>query len=583
MPIQYLQQQHTPQTPVEALRTLANEAEKLGIDAFDVYGDFGVENVKDSYLRGFEREVSEALGMEEGVFMPSGVMAQNIALLIHSRRSKSTSTAHTNANLGGMSMFACHDTSHLLLHEEDAYRELLLMNPLVIPSHVSGDESLPFRPPMRFNDVQTAFESHRTQTQQTELGVSTLILELPHRELGGKLTPWQEVLEIGTLCRTEGVKFHCDGARIFEASAGYHKSLPEVTEPFDSVYISFYKGIGALSGAMLLGDAQFCSEARTWLRRFGGNLYTLLPYAVSAWAGYRHKLGVDRGADNIASSDECERPTFRDKQEKMIRLVAMLSNENPIVPNTLSFDPPVPQTCMVHGYLTSSLVDCETSRDEVLKELGISVLSRMRSIETDEKVDHGFRTKFEWAIGDGNYHIDDEVFLNGWSAFANKFNPWIEKKGHTAVSAWAGYRHKSGIDRLPPDNNNSASSGGCERPTFRDKQEKMIRLVAMLSNEHLTIVPNTLSFDPPVPQTCMVHGYLTSSLDDCETARDEVVNELGISVLSRMRSMDTETDPVDHGFRTKFEWAIGDGNYHIDDEVFLNGWKAFANKLQSMD
>mmetsp|Transcript_16331 Transcript_16331/g.19873 ORF Transcript_16331/g.19873 Transcript_16331/m.19873 type:complete len:181 (+) Transcript_16331:413-955(+) len=175
---------------------------------------------------------------------------------------------------------------------------------------------------------------------------------------------------------------------------------------------------------MLLGDAQFCSEARTWLRRFGGNLYTLLPYAVSAWAGYRHKLGIDIEApDNAASytSDECERPTFRDKQEKMIRLVAMLSNENPIVPNTLSFDPPVPQTCMVHGYLTSSLVDCETARDEVLNELGISVLSRMRSIDTDtDPVDHGFRTKFEWAIGDGNYHIDDEVFLNGWKAFANK-------------------------------------------------------------------------------------------------------------------------------------------------------------------
>ena len=52
-------------------------------------------------------------------------------------------------------------------------------------------------------------------------GLHTLIIELPHRELGGKLTPWDEVLQIGQLCQQYGVNYHCDGARIFEASAGY--------------------------------------------------------------------------------------------------------------------------------------------------------------------------------------------------------------------------------------------------------------------------------------------------------------------------------------------------------------------------
>mmetsp|Transcript_11315 Transcript_11315/g.11410 ORF Transcript_11315/g.11410 Transcript_11315/m.11410 type:complete len:112 (-) Transcript_11315:609-944(-) len=111
-------------------------------------------------------------------------------------------------------------------------------------------------------------------------------------------------------------------------------------------------------------------------------------------------------------------------------------------------------------------------------------------------------------------------------------------------------------------------------------------MVAMLLNEH-PIVPNTLTFEPAVSETCMVHGYLRWSLVDCETARDEVFKELVINVLNRMRSTEQlqhEHDgPVDHGFRTRFEWAIGGGNYHIDDSVFLNGLSTFASRLQSMN
>merc|ERR1719276_761218 len=97
-----------------------------------------------------------------------------------------------------------------------------------------------------------------------ETGLSTLIIELPHRELGGRLTPWEDVISIGELCKKNGVKYHCDGARIFEASAGYGKSLSELADPFDSFYISFYKGLGSISGAMLMGNKEFCDEARVW-------------------------------------------------------------------------------------------------------------------------------------------------------------------------------------------------------------------------------------------------------------------------------------------------------------------------------
>ena len=87
--------------------------------------------------------------------------------------------------------------------------------------------------PMRLSHVQT-FLSHFDESSSVDdagtypnkkpinnTKISTIILELPHREIGGKLTPWDEVEEISKLCKERGIQFHCDGARIFEASVGY--------------------------------------------------------------------------------------------------------------------------------------------------------------------------------------------------------------------------------------------------------------------------------------------------------------------------------------------------------------------------
>src|SRR5437773_5210355 len=74
-----------------------------------------------------------------------------------------------------------------------------------------------------------------------------------------------------------------DGARLWEAREYFApKSLADLCAPFDSVYVSFYKGIGALAGAMLLGPQDFIAEARVWRRRQGGTLVQLHPFVASA-------------------------------------------------------------------------------------------------------------------------------------------------------------------------------------------------------------------------------------------------------------------------------------------------------------
>ncbi len=82
-----------------------------------------------------------------------------------------------------------------------------------------------------------------------------------------------------------------DGARLWETKAFYKKSYRRICQGFDSVYVSFYKGIGALTGAMLLGRSEFIEESRVWLRRFGGNLFQLHPYVASAAMRFDRALG----------------------------------------------------------------------------------------------------------------------------------------------------------------------------------------------------------------------------------------------------------------------------------------------------
>lgn len=130
------------------------------------------------------------------------------------------------------SLFACHHTSHLLLWEEDSYNKLCGLDAVVIDTR---DEAMEQQqqdndgfyhiPPLSLKYVESTFLQQK-QKQQNDASkfnqISTLIIELPHRELGGVLPSWEDdVVGIGKLCKEHGVKYHCDGARIFEASAGY--------------------------------------------------------------------------------------------------------------------------------------------------------------------------------------------------------------------------------------------------------------------------------------------------------------------------------------------------------------------------
>lgn len=129
---------------------------------------------------------------------------------------------------GEESSFCCHQTSHLLIHEKESYEHLLKLEPEIIDT----------QEPITYSDVLRKLNGPNSSK------IKTVVLEHPHRELGGSLTSFTDVKKIQEICKQKNVKFHLDGARIWEASGAYNgeKSLKDITGCFDSCYVSFYKG-----------------------------------------------------------------------------------------------------------------------------------------------------------------------------------------------------------------------------------------------------------------------------------------------------------------------------------------------------
>jgi threonine aldolase len=362
-------------SPSDTFLQLSLDCESLDINSQDLYGDFSL-TPEESWLRRFEQEVAASLGYADAIFMPSGVMAQHIVLLVNDTNSDSDSgaganvNANVNANLNTKS-FIAHHSSHTVLEAggvglpNDAYETLLGFAAHIIKPNPTAVE----QEPISYRDVEWLIGEAR-------VAASTVVVECPHRELGGKCTSWAELVLISNLCRERGVKVHLDGARLWEAAVFYGRSYSEICGLFDTAYISFYKGLGGLTGAMLLGSRSVIEKSRKWLRRFGGNLYSLMPYAVSGWAGYRKVR-------------EQEFTLRRDKLRHVIEIItaAMVSSlQADAATETegrsaamamVRFDPPIPDVSMVHVYCRGSVEQCLQARDHVMRDLNIKLFNRI--------------------------------------------------------------------------------------------------------------------------------------------------------------------------------------------------------------
>src|SRR3954471_2410076 len=278
-------------TPAEVLTELDILDE--GELAADTYGDGGTVAI-------LENEVRTLLDKPAAVFMPSGTMIQQTALRIHGDR--------RNTNV-----VAFHPTCHLELHEDKAYQRLHGLVGLTIGSRKAL--------------ITTA------DLEEIHEPIAALLIELPQREIGGQLPSWDDLVAQTRRARDRGAAVHMDGARLWECGAFYGRPLSEIAALFDTVYVSFYKGLGGTGGGMLLGEEDVIAEAREWRHRHGGTIYNLWPYAASDLAGMR--LRLSRMGSYV---------------EKAREIAAALSGIEGI-----DVVPDPPQTPMMHIYLRTNL------------------------------------------------------------------------------------------------------------------------------------------------------------------------------------------------------------------------------------
>ena len=240
-----------PSSPVDALQDIAAEMSELDDpQEWDRYGTRGPVAVLESRVAGL-------LGKPAAAMFVSGIMAQQSVLRVWSDRRASR-------------RIALPALSHVLTYELDG------------PQQVHG---------FRYEHLTTGARVPQAADLAAIPGaLGAVLLELPLRDAGFLLPTWDELSAFSAACRQRGVPLHFDGARLWESQPHLGHSLAEIADLADTVYVSFYKGLGGLAGAVVAGPQDVVDEARRWRSRLGGTLFTMLPYAVSALRGVRTLL-----------------------------------------------------------------------------------------------------------------------------------------------------------------------------------------------------------------------------------------------------------------------------------------------------
>lgn len=308
-------------------------------DDFDMYG-------AGETVAAFEREVAALLGKEAAVFLPTGTMAQQIALRIWAESS-------------GCRTVAFHPMCHVESQEKKGYQLLHGLH-----AHLVGDA----RRLMTLADLEAVPGR-----------VVAALWELPQRDLGGQLPPWDDLVAQTAFMRGRGAAIHMDGARLWESAPFYARSYAEIAAPFDSVYVSFYKGIGAIAGSALAGDAAFVAEARLWQKRHGGSLVHIAPLVLSARLNLRARL-----------------PRFPAYHARAVQIAAVLD----ALPG-VRVKPQPPQTHMMHVYLEGDADRLTAAAYALARDARVLLFQQLRPTDVPGV------SFFELGIGDGAFALAD--------------------------------------------------------------------------------------------------------------------------------------------------------------------------------
>jgi threonine aldolase len=227
----------------------------------DVFGD-------DPTVRRLEERVAEILGKEAGLFLPSGTMANQVALRAHTEPGDEI-LVEANA--------------HIYYYEAGAPAALSGLMCRCLP----GTRGI-----FTGADVAAALRPADQHFPVTKL----VCLENTHNRGGGAIWSLDQVGDVADVARAHGLRLHLDGARLWNAAVATGQPERSYASFFDTLSVCFSKGLGAPVGSALAGPREFIQRARRFRKQFGGGMRQagiLAAAALYALDHHRQRLAED--------------------------------------------------------------------------------------------------------------------------------------------------------------------------------------------------------------------------------------------------------------------------------------------------
>jgi threonine aldolase len=198
----------------------------------------------DPTVTALEDRIADLLGKEAAVFFPSGIMANETALMVLTRRGTEV---------------ICEAACHLVDWELGGPADLAGIQLRGVPT---PDGVL----------TEDLVASAIRPVSPVQLQTSAIALENTHNGAGGRVMPIENLRGIQDLARRHGLPVHLDGARLWNAAAATGIALRTYAECADTVMVALSKGLGCPVGSMLAGSRVHMQQARVVRRRLGGSM-----------------------------------------------------------------------------------------------------------------------------------------------------------------------------------------------------------------------------------------------------------------------------------------------------------------------
>lgn len=239
--------------PTEPMRKAMAEAQV----GDDVFGD-------DPTVKALECRVAELLGKEAGLFVPSGTMANLLAMGTHCS--------------GRGEEVICGRDAHVFFYEQGGASSLMGVVFNTLQNQADGTLDL--------EEVRGAIKKGDPHHAVAKL----LCLENTHNRMGGKVVSLEYMARAGALCKELGLALHLDGARLWNAVAALGATPAEVVHECDSVSVCLSKALGAPVGSVLVGKADFVKRARHLRKALGGGMRQVGVLAAAGLYALEHHV-----------------------------------------------------------------------------------------------------------------------------------------------------------------------------------------------------------------------------------------------------------------------------------------------------